>query len=813
MSLTATKLSRLFRMTIRKRDFQKVVLEVKEFISKLAGYDTAELRDALNFSLLHLHKYYKKLRHKAKNYPVLDGSISLTSSLGSFSPVSPFIPPVDKFDWRWINLDASKLSASFGQGDKTNLLPEIFYVIKDADVEQFHELIKKDGDCVNEVDALGRSTALYCVHGNTKEHIQCLKILMKHGVDLNQEANDGLTCLHVAAITNDEEIIDILINENVNINVEDSEGRYPLHFAAGFASSNCVEKLLDAGADKNCLDNDEMTPVMWASHFDQCESVELLLNISDNDEMKYEAIDAELQDKDINGQSILHWSVSRSHNIRCFKLLFSSNYANITDDTGKTVLHTIAEKGNLIALEEYLSICEEPSFEVLDNKDRSPLHFACMFGHGEMVDILLNRGASAQMIDKHGHTPFDYAQSKNLNYCMLVLLSHQKYRSQFAVNEKQQQQHQQHQQQQQQRQPTSKNKVQPKQPRSTQKPTENATDILKPPSPSHRTSDLSQFDTPQDEATHFDTLQEGDNFVTDVDHDNGKIDLKKDQIEDKKPTRMKPSDATGIFKEDKKEPPTSIDFDKEDEFNFNDQMIVLVEHHGSDDEVVIDVDGLEEDSSEKDEDLLDLPPFARNGSITTVGVVSEGSMAFNSVSVNPSVSSLVSSEDSDDDRGKAKNMRNRSPNTDVTQHDRNSGKKPKSSNIAPRGAISPSLSNYSAYNVTAPVPPPSQYYAMNSRAHSPQVLAFHPSESTDKPKRSANKRQPKEEQRPPKLHPNEQRPPKLYPNEQRPLPSPSPSLLNQSWPALDTNDRQSSPRSKLAPIHSMPRPPTRGKED
>lgn len=191
--------------------------------------------------------------------------------------------------------------------------------------------------------------------------------------------------------------------------------------------------------------------------------------------------------------------------------------------------------------------------------------------------------------------------------------------------------------------------------RSTQKPTENATDILKPPSPSHRTSDLSQFDTPQDEATHFDTLQEGDNFVTDVDHDNGKIDLKKDQIEDKKPTRMKPSDATGIFKEDKKESP-SIDFDKEDEFNFNDQMIVLVEHHGSDDEVVIDVDGLEEDSSEKDEDLLDLPPFARNGSITTVGVVSEGSMAFNSVSVNPSVSSLVSSEDSDDDRGKAKNV-------------------------------------------------------------------------------------------------------------------------------------------------------------
>lgn len=87
---------------------------------------------------------------------------------------------------------------------------------------------------------------------------------------------------------------------------------------------------------------------------------------------------------------------------------------------------------------------------------------------------------------------------------------------------------------------------------------------------------------------------------------------------------------------------------------FNDQLVVLVQHRGSDDELVIGLDdGCDVTNSDvitngEDEDLLDIP-FARNGSITTVGVVSEGNMAFNSVSaMDANVSSLVSSSLGDD---------------------------------------------------------------------------------------------------------------------------------------------------------------------
>lgn len=135
------------------------------------------------------------------------------------------------------------------------------------------------------------------------------------------------------------------------------------------------------------------------------------------------------------------------------------------------------------------------------------------------------------------------------------------------------------------------------------------------------------------------------------------------------------------------------------EMNMNDQHIVLLDHHDTDDEIGLDIANEQNNSALKiaakgcidskgqskinetqkeklqkasvvalnvtrsddddDHDLLDAPPFARDGSITTVGVVSDGSLAFNSVSVNPSVSSLTNSDDasqSDDggDRSKKK---------------------------------------------------------------------------------------------------------------------------------------------------------------
>ena len=152
-------------------------------------------------------------------------------------------------------------------------------------------------------------------------------------------------------------------------------------------------------------------------------------------------------------------------------------------------------------------------------------------------------------------------------------------------------------------------------------------------------SDVSQFDTPQDQS-HDEKFQTS---VHDIPANSGEQEEREsvDKKQNENPTKSE---------------------DDDDDFNFNNELIVLVQHQGSDDEVVIGVNDSksDDDNSEKsdinindeDEDLIDETPFARNGSITTVGVVSEGSMAFNSVSANQSVSSLLSSDDNDEEKGK-----------------------------------------------------------------------------------------------------------------------------------------------------------------
>ncbi|XP_065055290.1 ankycorbin-like [Rhopilema esculentum] len=419
-------------MALKKRDFQKLVNFIKEFQSRLpCGESAAELRDSLNLSLLHMHKFYKRVRVRCLNGPyTLDGSLSLSGPLnGTTSPVSPFISPVDRFSWRWLNLDVGKLSASFGHGDNSNFVPEIFYAIKDCDIGQMEKLLQKDKDSPNELDAIGRTTAMYATNGGSTDHLNCLKFLIARGVDLNHQSNDGFTCLHIACHYGYDDFIDTLLQTNVNIDTQDADGRTPLHFAAAYCSQEMLQKLVLTGADPSVQDGEGLTAAMWACHFDQLENLQLLLAAQERSNVSPEA---RFQSVDNLGRTILHWAVSRTTNINCMKVLLNAETAHLCDDEGKTVFLYAAENGCVPACEEILNLCSEDVLEETDDGGRTALHLAAMGGHGEVVDFLLSKGAVSDRKDNQGASPFDFVTSRNLNYCSLVLTSYQRYREKLS---------------------------------------------------------------------------------------------------------------------------------------------------------------------------------------------------------------------------------------------------------------------------------------------------------------------------------------------------------------------------------------------
>lgn len=426
-------------MVVKKHDFQKTAGFIQEFLSKLSCEEsTAELRDSMNLVLFYLQKYYKKLRSRSISSgtsPRFHGK-TLSGSLifnGGVSPVSPACGIPDQFEWKWYNLESPRLSASLGTNEFSSL-PLVLQAAKSGDSELLKELIDKDPAVVQQVDGLGRNAAMYCVHGNTPAHTECLELLINADCDLDHQANDNTTALHVAAYRDNTAAVTLLLRNKASHHIEDHQSRTPLHWAAASPSVDNLKSLLQVGGSLYAVDSEGLTPAMWACYFDQPQNLQVIHHALSRIDPQEDAI---FKDTDCYGQSVMHWSVKGAGSLECLEALLSPHSAILRDNDGKTVLHTAAEKGNAAACELILEV--RGNMEGLrdtDNMKRTPAHLAAICGQGEVVNCLLDRGADLLLKDSFGASAVDYIHNKQLTYCGMVLRAHSQCNEQnMAKNE------------------------------------------------------------------------------------------------------------------------------------------------------------------------------------------------------------------------------------------------------------------------------------------------------------------------------------------------------------------------------------------
>ncbi len=212
-------------------------------------------------------------------------------------------------------------------------------------------------------------------------------MLLDKGADPNRADNNGATPLLIACQEGHLAIAKKLLDKGADPNKADNNGATPLFVACQEGHQAIVEKLLDKGADPNRADNDGFGLLHTASYETSGNVLSFLLKKFGKDKINQTA----------NG------GFTPLHHASAPQSTCTSQCEGACDSlAGNT-------EGVQILLDNGAQI------DVTDEYNKTPLFYACQFGHKSVVKKLLNRGANKTIRDQKGRLPIDIARANKHN--------------------------------------------------------------------------------------------------------------------------------------------------------------------------------------------------------------------------------------------------------------------------------------------------------------------------------------------------------------------------------------------------------------
>uniref|UniRef100_A0A2I2ZYT8 Retinoic acid induced 14 n=1 Tax=Gorilla gorilla gorilla TaxID=9595 RepID=A0A2I2ZYT8_GORGO len=190
----------------------------------------------------------------------------------------------------------------------------LLQAVENGDAEKVASLLGKKGASATKHDSEGK-TAFHLAAA--KGHVECLRVMVTHGVDVTAQDTTGHSALHLAAKNSHHECIRKLLQSKCPAESVDSSGKTALHYVKSKSEFIC-HFLLDHGADVNSRNKSGRTALMLACEIGSSNVVEALIKKG-----------ADLNLVDSLGHNALHYS-KLSENAGIQSLLLSK----ISQDAG-----------------------------------------------------------------------------------------------------------------------------------------------------------------------------------------------------------------------------------------------------------------------------------------------------------------------------------------------------------------------------------------------------------------------------------------------------------------------------------------------
>ncbi len=292
----------------------------------------------------------------ARKHPALDYALEYKDSLtkGIFK---------NTIDFRSGEITKSVMNKAQYPNDNT-FLAEAF-INKNASVCEFLLAGEADDDVTKYINSQYLHAAV-----NHRAY-RFLKLLIKHGVDVNKKNDNDLcgnTPLHDATGKNADKVAQLLINNGANVNAINNSNSTPLHHTVRDCRHTIAQLLIKHGANVNARDNDNNTPLHSATFHNSNTMAQMFIQHG-----------ADVNARTNDGNTPLHIAIVWSHN---------------------KITQMLIQHG--------------ADVNARNNKGNTPLHNAAALNNNEIAQRLIQHGADINARNNDGNTPSDVASKPEM---------------------------------------------------------------------------------------------------------------------------------------------------------------------------------------------------------------------------------------------------------------------------------------------------------------------------------------------------------------------------------------------------------------